>query len=388
MSRILKVMIVLLTIAAMVTPVMAEDRLSLNGQMRVRGWHLDDGGDYTDSYFDQRLRIGGKLSIAEGVSVTFRFDETEAKWGTQRPSDGANRQGVRFIESETGMQWDRAHLDLDFGTFKLRAGQYYAGGFSASDVVNAQDAGFMVTAGPVKAFWQLDSNDGGTDSSDFYLWGVDFGQKIDTIKYNAFVAGHKMNDYEVYLVGADVALNIEAIKVLAEINYFTGDADADTDAMGLQGWADVSFAATEVVTIGGQVYYAIAADDDEVQIDHLGNDFGGWDPLADVGNGLSNEELKIGRPFDLFGDDAGVMALRGYANVKATESLAIGAGLTYAQPEDDGKTEADSALIAVAGASYDLMANTKLDAIFQYVDVDAPDTDSAYGVGVGLFVNF
>ncbi len=388
MSRIMKVMIVLLTIAAMVTPVMAEDRLSLNGQMRVRGWYMDDGGDYTDSYFDQRLRIGGKLSIAEGVSVTFRFDETEAKWG-DRNSAGKNRQGVRFIESEKGMQWDRAHLDLDFGSFKLRAGQYFAGGFSASDVVNAQDAGFMVTSGPVTAFFQLDSNvDNLGGNSDFYLWGAKFGQKIDTIKYDAFVAEHKMDAYEVYLVGADVALDLDAVKIIAELDYFTGDYDASTDAMGLQGWADVSFAATETVTIGGQLWYAAAADDDEAQIVVLGNDFGGWDPLAAVGTGLDNEQMAIGRPFDFFGGGAGVIGIGGYGSVKATDSLAIGAKVTYLEPEDDNKTDADSAVVAAVGTSYDLMANTKLDALLQYVDVDAPDTDAFYGVGVGLFVNF
>ena len=167
MSRILKVMIVLLAIAAMVAPAMAEDRLSLNGEMRVRAFSTDGGYDNpetaadeadTDTWVDQRLRIGGKISIAEGVSVTFRFDETEAAWGTPN-SDGVNRQGVRFIEGETGMQWDRAHLDLDFGSFKLRAGQaYFGAGLTAA--IDTQDAGFQVVAGPVKAFFVLDSNNG------------------------------------------------------------------------------------------------------------------------------------------------------------------------------------------------------------------------------------
>ena len=100
MSKFLKIMIVLLTIAAVAAPVMAEDRLSLNGEMRVRGWYIDDGGDSTDSFMDQRLRIGGKLSVAEGVSITFRFDETEATWGNGGSEFGAGRM------PQDGMQWD------------------------------------------------------------------------------------------------------------------------------------------------------------------------------------------------------------------------------------------------------------------------------------------
>ena len=43
--KLLKVLVAAAVMVAMVTPAIAEDRLSLNGQMRVGGWYLDDGSD-------------------------------------------------------------------------------------------------------------------------------------------------------------------------------------------------------------------------------------------------------------------------------------------------------------------------------------------------------
>ncbi len=136
MSKFLKSMIVLLAIVAMATPVMAEDMLSLGGQMRVRASYLDTGGDATSTWVDQRMRIGGKFSIADGVSVTFRFDATERAWGAGGNTFGAGRL------PQDGMQWDRAHMDLAFNGFSLRAGQQYIGVGSLGGTFNAQDAGF------------------------------------------------------------------------------------------------------------------------------------------------------------------------------------------------------------------------------------------------------
>ena len=52
--KLVKVLVAALVMAAMVTPVIAEDRLSLNGEMRVRGWHVDTDNDEdsTDTYGD------------------------------------------------------------------------------------------------------------------------------------------------------------------------------------------------------------------------------------------------------------------------------------------------------------------------------------------------
>ncbi len=389
MSKFLKSMIVLLAIVAMATPVMAEDMLSLGGQMRVRASTWDDGGDSTNTWVDQRLRIGGKFSIADGVSITFRLDATEKAWGAGGSTYGAGRM------PQDGMQWDRAHIDLAFDGFSLRAGQQYIGVGALGGTFNAQDAGFKIAtkgAVPVTAFMMLADDNG--DSTDGFYYGANVGFGADAFKGNAFVASQNKvsNDgEEVYLIGADVTFNMDAFKILAELDFFTGDATATTDAFGTQLFIDASMAASETMTFGGQIYYAMG-DDEDTQFAYLGNDFNGWDPLFDVGSGLDNGPFGATRPQEFFntaaGIDAGVIAGRLYGNAKVSDDLKFGASIAYLEPEEDSETTSDSAIVAALGMKYAVMSNTSLGALVEYIDVDAPDTDSEFGASVGLFVNF
>lgn len=395
MSKFLKVMIVLLTIAAVAAPAFAEDRLGLSGEMRVRGWLTDDGSD-TTSWADERLRIGGKFSIAEGVSVSFRTDVTERTWGAGGSEFGSGRM------PQDGQQWDRAYMDLAMGNFSLRAGQQYVGYGLLGGTINSQDAGFSVSMkGPVavSAFWLLDDNRGA--AADSYLSAVKVGHKTDAYAANVFV-GNQIKaldaDENVYLLGVNATMNLNAIKLAAEVDYFFGDATANQDAIGLQTLIDASMAAGDAATVGAQFMFAMAADDDgsEVQYQNLGNDFNGWDPIVDVGTKLSNEQINvIARPYDFTKANAGLIGLRGYGSFKAGDALNLGASLAYLLPADDDMAEAvsniDSAVVFAAGAVYKVMANTSLHAQFQYEMVSASqgsDPDDEYQAGMGLYVNF
>ncbi|MFK5926576.1 MAG: hypothetical protein QM483_08105 [Desulfuromusa sp.] len=392
MSRFLKIAIVLLAVAAMVTPVMAEDMLSLGGQMRVRGWYIGDfddsadGSDATQTWVDQRLRIGGKLSIADGVSVTFRTDITEANWGQGGNTYGAGRTGVQ--------QWDRAHMDLAFDGFSLRAGQQYIQ-VGKNTPFNAQDAGFKIAtkgAVPVTAFLMLADANAATKGSptDGFYYGANIGFGADAFKGNFYVVGqdHVSNAFEtVYLIGADGTFNMDAFKLVAELDFFTGDAAENTDAFGTQLFLDASIAASETMTVGGQLYYALG-DDEDAQYAVIGNDFNGWDPLFAHGTGLDDEQIMLGRPFEFFGDDAGVIAGRIYVDTKVSDALKLGASFSYLEPEEDSVTEADSAITLAVGMKYAVMAHTSLGVLVEYIDIDEPDTDADFAAGVGLFVNF
>ena len=416
MSRILKIMIVLLAITAMAAPVViAEDRLTLGGQMRVRTWHKDYDTDHTSTYVDQRLRIGGKLSVAEGVSITFRTDVTEKTWGSAGSEFGSGRM------PQDGQQWDRAHLDLDLGDFHVRAGQQYVG-YGLAQTINSQDAGIKVSFNNFSSFLLLDDQNG--DSSDSFLFGANYGLKGDNYKANVFFGAQNdshpgvlnLDDgtedgsggEQVYMVGVDMVYNLDAFKIAGEFNYFTGDASEDTDAFGTQFMLDVSMAASETFTVGGQFYYA-AGDDEDRQYTYLGNDFNGYDPLFDIGTSLSNEQINVNRPFDLGlsiigsvlanGDDetkldgaasTGVIGGRLYTSFQASEQLNLGASFAYMTPEEDKVFDFDSASFYAVSATYALMSNTSLQAQVNYIDVDVSGTevDSALMTGVGLFVNF
>lgn len=427
MSRFLKIMIVLLTIAAVATPVMAEDRLSLGGEMRVRGWYLDDervSEDYTSSFMDQRLRIGGKFNIAEGVSVTFRFDETEGAFGDRNASN-KNRQGIRYIESEQGMQWDRAHLDITKGMFHLRAGQQFVGfGNSGFD---AQDNGLLLDIkGPVAVtlFGMIDDNNYDTSNgknvysskqnfnSDAYYLGAKAGYKADAVAVDGYIAaqiGDHVNysddtksiyGQKIYVIGANGKFDLSAVKLEAELDYFTGDYAEKVDAIGTQLFVDASVAASEAFTVGGQLYYALGTDKaDEAQVYCLGNEFGGWDSMFILGTGLDNEKAGIGRPWDLgsalgYAGNTGIMAVRGYASFKASDDMTLSGSLAYAAPEEDSNTELDSAILVALGMKYNVMANTALGVQVEYKDISAdattskPSDPSVLTAGAGLFVNF
>jgi len=410
--KLLKVAVAALVMAAMVTPVIAEDRLSLNGEMRVRGWHVDSDPDWNDdddtlTWGDQRLRIGGKIAVAEGVSITFRTDITESNWGSGN-TFGSGRTGVQ--------QWDRAHLDLVSGNFHLRAGQQYVA-YGMTYAVDEQSNGLAMDYyfgdTPLNVFVLLDDDNGGKDQTDAFLFGAKIAPKFGDVAFDFFVAGRDDGEEEnVMLVGADMKADFGGVKLAAEIDYFDGDADdaAGVDAYGTQAMVDASLAASDAFTVGGQIFYALGDDEDQ-QYTSIGNGFGGWDPIADVGTSLSNEQITFGSPFNVASitayeeptvglTSAGSIGGRLYTSFKAGEDLTFGASAGYFVSEED--KIADVEVMALAGGLvYKIMENTSLQLQLQYADgtlnetaatrslgLDGDQDFDNFSAGTGLFVKF
>ncbi len=177
--KLLKVLVAALLLAAMVTPAIAEDRLSLSGEMRVRAFHVDvdddSDDDSTTTWANQRLRIAGKIAVAEGVSVTFRTDITEGtNWGDHSgfgggPGNPERSNGFGSGRGGSQQQWDRAHLDITKNGYHLRAGQLYFGTFGTF-AIDTQDNGLVFDFNPgmkVEAFFIVDRNN---DSSAGYAY--------------------------------------------------------------------------------------------------------------------------------------------------------------------------------------------------------------------------
>jgi hypothetical protein len=395
----------------MALPVIAEDRLSLSGEMRVRGWYKDLDTNSTSSWADQRLRIGGKIAVAEGVSITFRTDVTESTWG-QTGGTGIQANGAGSGRSGAYQQWDRAHIDLNKGNFHLRAGQQYVG-YGLGYTMDTQDNGVAMDYKfgnvPVNAFFILDNNNEGSGSdqglakvgnnADAWLTGAKVSPKFDNIALDVFAVYYEAGNSEaakVGLFGIDTTMNFDAIKVMAEFDYFTGTASDPSggqkiDAMGTQGFVDVGFAASDAITIGGQAFYAKGAGKNEVQYQVLGNGFNGWDPILDVGTSLSNEETaEWTRPYNFTGDDAGVLGARVYGGFKLNDATHLGASFAYLEPEDKDNTDVNDYKISTIGVTYTLMANTSLQAQYAYAAINESNTNQDYAQlgGIGLFVNF
>ncbi|MBC8208955.1 MAG: hypothetical protein H8E79_07295 [Desulfobulbaceae bacterium] len=405
MKKVLATATALMLVAGVASVASAAD-LKLNGELRVRAWHQDLDLPDTESFMDQRLRVGGNFAIAEGVSATFRVDVSESNWG----AEGGNEFGAGRMPAD-GINWDRAHVDLTKNGVHVRAGQQYVG-LGLGQTVNSQDTGVSVDVGAFSAFWLLDDDnkstlvvagdDVVTDHADSYLFGANYGIKGESYTSNIFVAGQTDTEDDdvvtagesVYMIGADVVMNIDAIKLQAELGLFGGDASDTNDAVGTQLFVDASTAASETMTIGGQFYYAAGTDKaDETTYTMLGNDFGGWDALNDLGTDLHNEANSTGRPFSVIDANAGVIGARLYLNAKTSEALDLGASVAYMTPEEDAATVTlvDSAVYYAVSMKYALMANTSLQAQMQYADIDTDEVgaaDSELRVGAGLFVTF
>ena len=429
--KLIKALVVMLVAVGMILPAVAiaEDRLSLSGEMRVRAFHVDvDSADNTETWANQRLRIAGKIAVAEGVSVTFRTDITEGTdWGDSSSfgsgfGNPERSNGFGHARGGSQQQWDRAHLDITKGIFSLRAGQQYVG-TGGVWAVDTQDSGLRVdvkTSVPVTAYFIVDNNNaeaGGADfildtdetsgtylqwienpdasantsgksTNDAYLWGVTVSPKFGETSTKFFYAGYDDGREEnVTLLGASAKMALGPVNLFGEFDYFTGDANdaAGVDAFGTQLMLDGSMAASDMITVGAQFFYA-AGDDEDEQYVLLGNGFNGWDPINDVGTSLSNEEISFNRPFDFTGQNAGVVGGNIYGSFKVSDALTLGAKAGWYGVEEDAIT--DEELTAIAGGLvYSVAENTTFQLQLQYWDLDEAD-DDVFAAGSGIFVKF
>jgi hypothetical protein len=173
---------------------------------------------------------------------------------------------------------------------------------------------------------------------------------------------------------------------------------------------DAGFAVSDAFTLGGQIFYG-QGDDEDTQYTHIGNGFGGWDPIYDVGTSLSNEQITGGSPFnvaELAKKEVGTLALtaagstgaRLYTSYKASDALTFGASIGYFESEEDKIADVE-VVAAAAGMVYKVMENTSLQLQLQYTDGTLNETQATrdlgltgdtdiemFRMGSGLFVNF
>ncbi len=410
MSKFLKVLIVMLTIAAFAAPVMAADNFSVSGNMLVYGTYTDgdaaDGATSTWGY--QKLRVQGVFKASDVASITFRTDFQEGTWG----SDAGH--GRQMLGAGTTMaDLDRAYIDVKLDKVDLRAGtQYVAFGKSGSFIYN--DTGITATIKgemPITMTYAvLDDNkeydivndaeinknltisypSGTTPDSDATDRQI-FGANIKLNAFNVFGGIDFDNTASVYMFGATYQAKYDAISVVAEADFFTGEKTETMDAVGMTAFVDASMAVSDTLSAGGAVYYAAGTKKtDEAAYTRIGNGFGVWD--AFTRGPFADENYRFNkRPYDAFAANAGVIAIQGYADMKVNDSLNGGGSLVYAQPEEDASTGTDSMILASVFATYKLAENVDFHNGIQYVAYDkeaANQPESDLSVMTGLNVSF
>jgi len=430
--KLLKVLLIGLVITAMAVPVIAEDRFSLSGQMRVRGYVYDvdeesSGFDDSGAWNDQRLRVAGKIAVAEGVSVNFRFDATESNenssdavaWGGSNNKKDANGHYTggsvwHYSQRRADIQFDKAYLQLEKNGFSFLAGQMYFGGVGKTRaMLDVVGAGFI---GKYKGFYlahvkRLDENTGSnsfasstnngtiTNDGDVSLTVARYDYKADSFTVTpmlAYNSDSNWSDYDLFGAGLAGSVNLGPVLLKGEFNMFDGERAGNVDLAGTQLYLDGSMAATDTLRVGAMLFYADSQDNGDVQVTNMNNDgrvdwsFADWHP-----ENYGYWSTEFVREFDIYdpsGASAGVVAGSLYADLKANDKLSFKfAGMVY-QTEDDDIADVEGYTLN-AGLAYKLMTNTTLTTHINYnsedIDLGAVDFTDEYLQAIsGIVVKF
>jgi hypothetical protein len=434
MKRIFIIALATLFVAGMFAETaLAEERLVLTGEVRVRAWDTsgisadidpNEDGDLTDSefteidqnYFDQRFRVGATINAAEGVKGVLRFDFAEDKWGSD------NWTGVRYNETSE-LQVDRAYLDVTKGMFNVKAGQQLIalGNMIAYD--NNTTGLSLTLKTPVTVTLAYtkedergslqDEDDDGNEDLDSYAIQVGFAQ--DNFGVKGFYAALKDGNDEgiepnVFGIAANATLGMLSFK--AELDVFGGEI-GDVDVMGTQFWGNIEAAVMDNLKLGVDLIYSDGNDtDDEVKLTAL-NDWGDW-LLAD--RGPFNTEIAnlgtadamdpdifgiVGDVLDATGVDTAGLPVGGqggaigggvYAVFTAMEGLDIYGQVMYLSADEDSETWLyDDVTVFNLGADWMFAPNAHLWLQYSKTEwsTEIDDLDDSYDVMVAqLSINF
>lgn len=384
MKRLAILFIAVVCTAMFIAPAFAEDRLALSGSFRVRAWDTEDFDGTEANYFDQRLRTGAKLNVADDVNVQFRADWGDGTWGQDYTGGGLITRPRRL--AQTTVDVDRAFLEIKKEMWSLRAGQQYLG-LGVNKVLDANATGikFDLNFAPVVTsfiYAKMDENgsltdEGDTEDEDFYALNINYS--CDNFTGNVFVAA-KNDDTDVedspVMVGFEGAAKLGMVNLTSELAIATGDtADGTIDYIGTQFYLAADTNVTDTVNIGARLFYALGTDDPtERQFTTFAN-FGDFDPIsmgtpfdADLSMAYNVDEI-----FDPTGDSAGVQGIMLETKFTPVDVLALGAKVAYLQPEEDSVTDIDSLTAFHVWAAYTIATNTELAVAYLYSDPEMDD---------------
>ena len=294
MKKALFITLALVLVAGFAVGAYAEERLKLSGEYRVRGFYTDnhqDGQSTFDdsqknnnlSYFDQRFRMGGTITAAEGITANFRFDFGESTWGARTVSTDVDvdtalsvslsnsaASNGRYANGTFGeFHIDRLYLRLERELFNFVAGQFN-GAFGYTSAFETQQkwllARFKTPVVIDLAYIKVDEGSGVTDEStlnteddtvfglnamfaqEAFTVGAFLGYRVnDTQNQEAFLSGTtatidtSVNENDLTAFGVYGQANFGMMSFKGEFDFFDGEsktkgATTKTDIKGQQLW--------------------------------------------------------------------------------------------------------------------------------------------------------
>jgi hypothetical protein len=440
MKRFFFISLALILVAGFVTTAAAEDRLSLSGEYRVRGFYTEntfgyDSDDKSDnlSYFDQRFRLGGKITASEGVTANFRMDFGESKWG-QRDGNGNVPGNGRYENGTFGeFHIDRLYLRIERDIANFVAGQY-DGAYGYVSAYETQAKWLLLRLKPGPLFIDLnyikadegagnsDEKDLGTEDADLFganvmynaenfAAGAWLGYGMDKTSDAAAPATTETFDSDLTGVGLYGSGSFGIVDIKAEFDFFSGEekdtlAPAGTpteDLKGQQFWGYANIKLGDTMAIPVHLLYAkgYANKENESQVVEMAPAFGDFYPynLSSIWNG-DYSPWGSGEAFDVADTGGGIMGLFAGFDMAVAEEHKIEFQAGYAMPEDEVKAGVgvapedtmSSFMFGAAGWSWDFVPAAQFAAAFVYgvpsFDDGTAKDDAAYQLLTKIRVKF
>jgi hypothetical protein len=377
-----KIFIIALAVMMVAGMAYAEDRLSLNGSLRLRGWDNeaataaggnDWNSDTEESFFDSRFRVGGKIAVADDVSVNFRMDFGDTSWGLGYPPSlaAARPRGADKMTTANTIDIDRAYISVKKDMWELDAGQHYMGlGIAEVFDLNATGFTFRLKFDPVKiSLLYAKVNEGGSLSDatsaeeDIDAYAANVGFASDTFDVKAFYAMLKDQsdtDDSPSAFGLNGGLRLGMVNLLGELALFGGDDGAGTDYMGTQFYIKADAAITEMITIGAEGFYAMGTEDaNEEQKAYL-TDWASFVPMS--ANTPQDGDFSAFSTWTPFMVDQNTGSIGGtlFADFAIMEGLSAGAKVGYFTAETDIIDRIETITAWNAYIKYMIATNTNL----------------------------
>jgi len=423
-----KLLVVLMVLALAAPFAMADDTLDISGAMRVRAFDktnhnfdLDTDSDHYQ-YWDQRFRVQGAITPADGVKGVFRVNMAENKWGADNMDNGSSNSDVG------GVDVDRAYLAITKGPVTTLAGLMHLdlGNSVAYDANHTALAFAIQTPVVITVGWARVDEDQSTRTvtnpfnttdeegyEDLDHYFINLGYSSKTFSINGFYAvqidgkeagatdpGDATATYSAVsanCIGLQGKFAVGPVNINAELDIFGGEIDTGAttiDLVGTQLFGDVNMAMSDALTLGMYFVYSMGSDDDnEVKITYLTDD--GSTVFSDYGsmNTLGISPLGANDIFD-DGNGTGTIGATLYTKFQVIPALTLFGQVGYvtAETELDNVTgELDSLTLFNISAKYTIVPNAHLSLQYGYFDLTAADdvdTDTATTLGARLQIDF
>ncbi|MCL2669374.1 MAG: porin [Syntrophaceae bacterium] len=423
MKKFLVVLLSLGLIIAFSTSASAQQNIRFTGNYYVVGVYdnnpLMQDNSYSQAWFNQRLRMGFVLNVADGLSLTTRFDALENVWGDSTVAGGsgngsANRRvnptmtGDNNRRQQENIEWEITYMTFNTGIGWFDVGIMDGQKAFGTNFANAMDGAPQIrytlpSFGPVSVrlmyskesesqLMRIGTTD--TDSDRYYIdatynsKGFRHGLQVmyaDERSNSAIATNPYKTNY--FLITPFTQMNFGPVFVEAELNYWgfgkyrkyePGVALEDRD---FQAWSAYLNGNVKLgpVTVGGLFAYISGDkfDTDKYRTAHDGDRGNFWNPALILlnndlqnwgtsGGGSANPRMYIPATMPGAAANAPNNHKRNsiwyslYANYAVTPKLMLNTALTYATVAEKKLSATTEAVSDKLGWEIDLSATYQI----------------------------